>query len=159
MYVRLASQGAQCKSVRAQIHMDLDAFYAQTEEIRDPSLRQRPLAVTQKCALCELTHSHTVRRQSQGLHELWTRGNLVHAAYRIAVLSTCRYLCVTSNYVARRHGVSKLMSIRDAQACCPALVLVSGQRLALMCFMTMHVIQDTSQVAVVRAIVCHKLRR
>lgn len=44
-----------------------DAFYAQVEEVRDPSLRERPLGVTQK------------------------------------------YLIVTSNYPARRSGVTKLM--------------------------------------------------
>eukprot|EP00306_Pavlova_sp_CCMP459_P021913 CAMPEP_0185550872 /NCGR_PEP_ID=MMETSP1381-20130426/22634_1 /TAXON_ID=298111 /ORGANISM="Pavlova sp., Strain CCMP459" /LENGTH=95 /DNA_ID=CAMNT_0028163689 /DNA_START=12 /DNA_END=296 /DNA_ORIENTATION=+ len=33
---------------RAVVHFDVDAFYAQVEELRDPSLRDRPMAVTQK---------------------------------------------------------------------------------------------------------------
>ncbi|XP_060645634.1 DNA polymerase iota isoform X2 [Drosophila nasuta] len=33
---------------RTIIHLDMDYFYAQVEEIRDPSLRNRPLAVLQK---------------------------------------------------------------------------------------------------------------
>ena len=35
---------------RVILHIDVDAFYAQAEELRDPSLRERPLAITQKCA-------------------------------------------------------------------------------------------------------------
>ena len=31
-----------------QVHIDADAFYAQTEEIRNPDLLGRPIAVTQK---------------------------------------------------------------------------------------------------------------
>lgn len=33
---------------RTIIHLDMDYFYAQVEEIRDPTLRSRPLAVQQK---------------------------------------------------------------------------------------------------------------
>lgn len=53
--------------------MQLDAFYAQVEEVRDPSLAQRPLGITQK------------------------------------------YLVVTSNYPARKRGVTKLMNIKEAK--------------------------------------------
>ncbi len=34
---------------RVVLHFDVDAFYAQCEELRDPSLRDKPMAVTQKC--------------------------------------------------------------------------------------------------------------
>lgn len=34
--------------LRTIIHLDMDYFYAQVEEIRDPTLRNRPLAVQQK---------------------------------------------------------------------------------------------------------------
>ncbi len=53
--------------------MQLDAFYAQVEEVRNPSLAQRPLGITQK------------------------------------------YLVVTSNYPARKRGVTKLMNIKEAK--------------------------------------------
>ena len=33
---------------RVVLHFDVDCFYAQTEELRDPSLRERPMAVSQK---------------------------------------------------------------------------------------------------------------
>eukprot|EP00775_Hariotina_reticulata_P008320 gene8320-8505_t len=33
---------------RIVVHIDVDCFYAQVEEVRNPSLRDRPLAVTQK---------------------------------------------------------------------------------------------------------------
>jgi DNA polymerase iota len=35
-------------SARIILHFDADCFYAQCEELRDPTLRQRPLGVTQK---------------------------------------------------------------------------------------------------------------
>ncbi|KAL0021711.1 hypothetical protein WJX79_005570 [Trebouxia sp. C0005] len=72
---------------RCVVHVDVDAFYAQCEEIRNPALRERPLGITQK------------------------------------------YLLVTSNYPARRRGVTKLMGITEAQQKCPDLVLVSGEDL------------------------------
>lgn len=33
---------------RVVLHFDVDAFYAQCEEVRNPALRGRPLGVTQK---------------------------------------------------------------------------------------------------------------
>ena len=73
---------------RIIVHFDADCFYAQCEELRDPSLALRPLAITQK------------------------------------------FLCVTSNHIARnRYGVTKLMSIKDAQRACPSLVLINGEDL------------------------------
>ncbi|KAK3269378.1 hypothetical protein CYMTET_22178, partial [Cymbomonas tetramitiformis] len=33
---------------RVIIHFDVDAFYAQVEEVRDHSLRHKPLGITQK---------------------------------------------------------------------------------------------------------------
>ena len=33
---------------RVIVHVDIDCFYAQAEEVRDPSLRSKPLGVTQK---------------------------------------------------------------------------------------------------------------
>ncbi|XP_030647515.1 DNA polymerase iota [Chanos chanos] len=40
-----------------------------------------------------------------------------------------KYIIVTSNYVARQHGVTKLMSVSDAKEKCPQLVLVNGEDL------------------------------
>lgn len=42
---------------------------------------------------------------------------------------TQKYLLVTSNYPARKRGVTKLMGITEAQQKCPDLVLVSGEDL------------------------------
>ncbi|XP_059474131.1 DNA polymerase iota [Neocloeon triangulifer] len=39
-------------------------------------------------------------------------------------------IVVTCNYVAREHGVTKLMLLQDAQKACPNLVLVSGEDLS-----------------------------
>uniref|UniRef100_A0A061RGN2 DNA polymerase iota n=1 Tax=Tetraselmis sp. GSL018 TaxID=582737 RepID=A0A061RGN2_9CHLO len=72
---------------RVVLHFDVDAFYAQVEEVRDPSLRDRPLGITQK------------------------------------------YIIVTSNYPARKHGVTKLMAISEAKRLCPDIALVSGEDL------------------------------
>ena len=35
-------------STRVVLHLDVDAFYAQVEEVREPSLRDRPVGITQK---------------------------------------------------------------------------------------------------------------
>ena len=40
-----------------------------------------------------------------------------------------KYLMVTCNYVAREHGVKKMMSIKDAREVCPEIVIVSGEDL------------------------------
>ncbi|XP_056134753.1 DNA polymerase iota [Lampris incognitus] len=40
-----------------------------------------------------------------------------------------KYIIVTCNYVAREHGVTKLMSVTDAKEKCPLLVLVKGEDL------------------------------
>lgn len=40
-----------------------------------------------------------------------------------------KYIIVTCNYVAREHGVAKLMSVMDAVEKCPQLVLVNGEDL------------------------------
>lgn len=49
---RLIRLPTMCSAGRthAQLHLDVDAFYAQVEEIRNPSLRDRPVAITQKYA-------------------------------------------------------------------------------------------------------------
>ena len=36
------------KDMRAVVHFDVDCFYAQVEERRNPALRLRPMGVTQK---------------------------------------------------------------------------------------------------------------
>jgi DNA polymerase iota len=40
-----------------------------------------------------------------------------------------KYNVVTCNYVAREQGVTKVMSVVDAQEKCPQLVLVKGEDL------------------------------
>ncbi|NXX73552.1 POLI polymerase, partial [Urocolius indicus] len=40
-----------------------------------------------------------------------------------------KYIVVTCNYEARRLGVKKLMSVKDAKEKCPALILVNGEDL------------------------------
>lgn len=72
---------------RTIIHIDIDCFYAQVEELRNPSLRTRPLGIQQK--------------------------NII----------------VTGNYLARKHGVGKLMLLSEAVRRCPELVLVRGEDL------------------------------
>ncbi|KAL1839758.1 hypothetical protein VTJ49DRAFT_1181 [Mycothermus thermophilus] len=73
---------------RVILHIDLDCFYAQCVENRQPSLRSLPLGIKQK-----------------------------------GILATC-------NYVARRHGVKKLMPIAEARRICPDLVLADGEDLS-----------------------------
>lgn len=72
---------------RTIIHFDVDCFYAQVEEIRDPTLRNKPLGVYQK------------------------------------------HIVATSNYIARRFGITKCMTVTDAKRLCPNLVLVNGEDL------------------------------
>ena len=69
------------------IHLDADAFYAQCEELHNPTLREVPLGIQQK------------------------------------------HIVVTCNYPARRAGVTKLMTVVEAQRVCPSLVCVSGEDL------------------------------
>lgn len=40
-----------------------------------------------------------------------------------------KYLVVTCNYEARKLGIKKLMSVRDAKEKCPQLILVNGEDL------------------------------
>ena len=96
---------------RCVVHIDVDAFYAQCEEIRNPILRDRPLGMFD--TLLGLTIFPC-------------------ASIRVFVSAgiTQKYLLVTSNYPARRRGVTKLMGITEAQQKCPDLVLVSGEDLS-----------------------------
>lgn len=72
---------------RTIIHFDVDCFYAQVEEIRNPSLQDKPLGVYQK------------------------------------------HIVATSNYIARRYGITKCMTVTEAKKLCPNLVLVNGEDL------------------------------
>jgi DNA polymerase iota len=73
---------------RVIVHLDVDCFYCQCEEIDGPpSYRQRPLAIGQK------------------------------------------HIIVTSNYVARQHGVKKLQSRDAAYIACPNLLILEGSDL------------------------------
>lgn len=73
---------------RIMLHMDVDYFYAQCEELElGERHRQRPIAVGQK------------------------------------------HIIVTCNYVARAHGVQKLMLQTDAKKACPSLLIVDGSDL------------------------------
>ncbi|KAL2125915.1 hypothetical protein VTI74DRAFT_2268 [Chaetomium olivicolor] len=76
------------KEDRVILHFDLDCFYAQCVENKQPSLKTLPLGIKQK-----------------------------------GILATC-------NYVARRHGVKKLMPIAEAKKICPELVLADGEDLS-----------------------------
>lgn len=72
---------------RTIIHFDVDCFYAQVEEIRNPDLKDKPLGVYQK------------------------------------------HIVATSNYIARRYGITKCMLVSEAKKLCPNLVLVNGEDL------------------------------
>lgn len=72
---------------RTIIHFDVDYFYAQVEEIRNPSLQDKPLGVYQK------------------------------------------HIVATSNYIARKYGITKCMTVTEAKRLCPNLVLVNGEDL------------------------------
>lgn len=72
---------------RTILHFDVDCFYAQVEEVRNPVLKDKPLGVFQK------------------------------------------HIVVTSNYNARKYGVTKCMTITEAKKLCPNLVLVNGEDL------------------------------
>jgi len=79
--------GASDLLARCVIHLDIDYFYCQCEEILNPSLSTKPLAIGQK------------------------------------------HIIVTSNYVARRLGVKKLMRKNEAQRICPSLEIIDGSDL------------------------------
>ncbi len=69
------------------LHLDIDCFYCQCEEMQNPILATKPLAIGQK------------------------------------------HIIVTSNYIARRLGVKKLMGRKEAMQICPALTIVEGSDL------------------------------
>ena len=45
---------------RVIVHFDVDCFYCQVEELRDPRLRERPTAVTQKYLIVTAGFIHVV---------------------------------------------------------------------------------------------------
>ncbi len=103
---------------RCVVHVDVDAFYAQCEEIRNPALRERPLG--------ECNPTSQARYKALYLRPLMPS---CASTCMICIGITQKYLLVTSNYPARRCGVTKLMGITEAQQKCPDLVLVSGEDL------------------------------
>ena len=109
----MLSPPAQVDVGRCVVHVDVDAFYAQCEELRNPSLKERPLGkLARKLSLQQ------ARASSAGVT------SQVHPTG-----VTQKYLIVTSNYPARRRGVTKLMGTVEAKQKCPELVLVSGEDL------------------------------
>ena len=55
-------------------HFDIDCFYAQVEELRDPRLANRAMAVTQKYLI--VTCNYPARAAGRGLHSLTSELNL-----------------------------------------------------------------------------------
>lgn len=68
-------------------------------------------------------------KQQAKLVVVTVRGAQVDLVLHDSTGITQKYLLVTSNYPARRRGVTKLMGITEAQQKCPDLVLVSGEDL------------------------------
>lgn len=87
-------------------------LFFQVEEVRNPKLRELPLAVTQKYLV--VTCNYLARAAGAG-----TAGQR-HA---------CSCKIENAHTALLRAGVTKLMGIKDAKAKCPALVLVSGEDL------------------------------
>ena len=112
-------------TTRVVLHIDIDAFYAQCEELQDPSLRLKPLGAL---LFPRLTAGEQAAVKS------------THPAPCFAGV-TQKYLIVTANYPARSFGVSKLMGIKDAQQRCPELVLISGEDLTPYRWQDLHVMK------------------
>ena len=58
---------------RVVVHFDVDAFYCQVEELRDPRLRERPTAVTQKYLIVTVGDDECTMTTSARVHECTTR--------------------------------------------------------------------------------------
>ena len=121
---------------RVIVHFDIDAFYAQCEELRDPRLCQRPMgaAFLMRYAVCsfqvvdvwslwpmpEPTSAHLLALRLLAGNHGWHRP--LRCCDGAGV--TQKYLIVTCNYPARACGVTKLMGIKEAQRRCPDIALV-----------------------------------
>lgn len=105
---------------RVIVHLDADGFYAQCEELLDPSLRGRPLGegnAVGRMWTWDLFPAVTAAHA-------WSNTSITPQSTTATLPGvTQKYLVVTCNYVAREFGVRKLMGIQEAQRLCPNLVL------------------------------------
>lgn len=92
---------SRCKSI--SLCVQIDAFYAQVEENRNPDLRNRPLG------------KPPYHAAPAGLVTAGTSADLRGASRSFGAGVTQKYLIVTSNYHARARGVTKLQNIYDAK--------------------------------------------
>jgi hypothetical protein len=107
---------------RCVLHFDCDAFYAQVEELRNPSLRDVPMVrrAARWRACAAPTHASLCPRPP---------ALPPPASLPPPQAVTQKYIIVTANYPARACGVGKLQLISAARAACPTLVLVPGEDL------------------------------
>ncbi|CAM9788606.1 unnamed protein product, partial [Hapterophycus canaliculatus] len=90
--------------LRVIAHIDMDAFYAQIEQLRDSALTGRPVAVVQYP-----TSNHNIRDM---------------APDDARVVNDSASSIIAVSYEARPFGVKRNMKAADAQKLCPELILV-----------------------------------
>jgi nucleotidyltransferase/DNA polymerase involved in DNA repair len=103
-------------------------MYAQTEELRNPRLVGRPLAVTQKYLIVTCNYPARCACAAGQLHVL-------HGCYMHGCYMSCGACWSLSDTTAprcrprRAAGVTKLMATTEGLKKCPGLILVSGEDL------------------------------
>ena len=97
--------------LRNILHVDMDAFFVSVEEVRDPSLKGKPVIVGQITDAPELYG----QKSSQAGRDRTLSPALVEG----------RGVVAAASYAARRYGIHSAMPLAQARRLCPHAIFLS----------------------------------
>lgn len=131
--------------MRNILHVDMDAFFVSVEEVRDPSLKGKPVIVGQITDAPELYAPKSSQAESASTHSppgvarpVTRTGNLSMPIRQTGFINpitqgiahsppgVARGVVAAASYAARRYGIHSAMPLAQARRLCPHAIFLSG---------------------------------